>query len=122
MVLLWIMCRTTGLPIGAERWTAEEVGVLDVVATTAEVVTLIASCAAVFHTPRRVAGQNVAGREVAGVPRTAGSLNEYAIALPLEPESKRRRTLRELTTGWFRRAARCPRSGNADIGGSSTSR
>jgi hypothetical protein len=54
VVLLWIASRTTGLPIGAERWTAEEVGLLDVVATTAEVITVIACCAAVAHAPRRI--------------------------------------------------------------------
>jgi hypothetical protein len=36
VAILWAASRTTGLPIGPERWTAEPVGALDVLATGSE--------------------------------------------------------------------------------------
>jgi hypothetical protein len=38
VVALWIISRTSGLPIGPEHWTAEPVGALDSIATGNEVV------------------------------------------------------------------------------------
>jgi hypothetical protein len=37
-VLLWIVSRTVGLPIGPERWTPESVGAIDSIASADELV------------------------------------------------------------------------------------
>lgn len=44
VVLLWVVSRTVGIPIGPEAGEAEAVGALDVVATAAEVVVVLAAC------------------------------------------------------------------------------
>jgi hypothetical protein len=36
VALLWVMSRTTGLPLGPEPWHPEEIGALDVTATVDE--------------------------------------------------------------------------------------
>ena len=43
-VALWALTRTVGLPIGPEHWTAESVGVADVVASVLELL-IVAGCA-----------------------------------------------------------------------------
>jgi len=42
VVGLWLVSRTSGLPIGPEPWRPEEIGGLDVAATAAEVLTAVA--------------------------------------------------------------------------------
>jgi hypothetical protein len=51
-VLLWAVSRTAGLPIGPEPWMPEEIGVLDVAATTLELL-LVAGLAIVVGRSRR---------------------------------------------------------------------
>jgi hypothetical protein len=41
VVMLWLASRTTGLPISDEPWSPERVGIADVIATTAEAITVI---------------------------------------------------------------------------------
>jgi hypothetical protein len=48
---LWVVSRTTGLPIGPEPWTPEAVGVADVVATALELV-LVVGLVATFNRAR----------------------------------------------------------------------
>jgi hypothetical protein len=36
VVALWVISRTSGIPLGPERWTAEEVGPLDLICTADE--------------------------------------------------------------------------------------
>src|SRR6266508_1430616 len=45
IVVLWVVTRTTGLPIGPEPWQAESVGAFDVVATVLELALVIGSVA-----------------------------------------------------------------------------
>src|SRR5689334_14518097 len=42
VVVLWLVSRTTGLPVGPQRWAPEGFGVLDVVSSAAELVTAVA--------------------------------------------------------------------------------
>jgi hypothetical protein len=42
VVALWIISRTTGLPLGPERWEPEPFGRLDIIASGAELVTFVA--------------------------------------------------------------------------------
>lgn len=41
IALVWLLSRTTGLPVGPEPWTREQVGWTDVVATALEVVAIL---------------------------------------------------------------------------------
>jgi hypothetical protein len=40
-IVLWLMSRTTGIPIGPEQWTPEPFGALDIAASGAELVTAV---------------------------------------------------------------------------------
>jgi hypothetical protein len=62
VVVLWVVSRTTGLPIGPEPWRPEAWGALDVAASCAELVTAIGCWSALAQ---RAAGQ--LGREVRAV-------------------------------------------------------
>jgi hypothetical protein len=62
VVALWLVSRTTGLPIGPERWRPEGWGALDTGASCAELVTAIACWSALRHQSprqRRPAGNAV---------------------------------------------------------------
>jgi hypothetical protein len=63
VVGLWVVSRTTGLPVGPEPWRAESLGALDVAASCAELITamgclaqLRGASARVRMTAPRVAG------------------------------------------------------------------
>src|SRR5438093_1571336 len=43
VVALWVMSRTTGIPVGPERWTPEPVGFADTACTLLEVL-IVAGC------------------------------------------------------------------------------
>jgi hypothetical protein len=58
VVMLWFASRTTGLPISDAPWTPERVGIADVVATTAEALTVI-GCLAALALPRLRLGASV---------------------------------------------------------------
>ena len=59
VVLVWLLSRTVGLPIGPEPWTPESVGVLDVVVSVDEL--LLAGLALGVLAPRRVARRLAVG-------------------------------------------------------------
>jgi len=48
IVVLWVISRTVGVPIGPEIWTPESIGVADVIATVGEWMTVIAVVSVVF--------------------------------------------------------------------------
>jgi hypothetical protein len=41
VVVLWIVSRTSGIPLGPEQWQPESIGSLDAAATAAELITLV---------------------------------------------------------------------------------
>jgi hypothetical protein len=47
---VWVMSRTTGLPIGPEPWEPEAIGALDVAASALELI--VVACSLVFVAPR----------------------------------------------------------------------
>ena len=47
VIVLWVVTRTVGLPVGPERWTPEAVGVADVVCAALEAVVVVVLLAAV---------------------------------------------------------------------------
>ena len=59
VVLVWLLSRTVGLPIGPEPWTPESVGVVDVVVGVDEL--LLAGLALGVLAPRRVARRLAVG-------------------------------------------------------------
>lgn len=54
-VLLWAVTRTVGLPAGPFAWQREEVGVLDLLAVTAEMVVVVALVRALRNATAQVA-------------------------------------------------------------------
>jgi hypothetical protein len=51
VVVLWLVSRTTGVPVGREPWRAESFGGLDVLASLAELVTVV-GCVLHLRVPR----------------------------------------------------------------------
>ena len=60
LVLLWLLTRTTGLPIGPEAWEAQPVGALDLVSSSLELVTVVASMLAARRCATRPTRRTVA--------------------------------------------------------------
>jgi len=57
IVALWVVSRTSGLPIGPEHWTPEPVGPIDAIATADELaIALLAALLTSEHTNRLVRG------------------------------------------------------------------
>jgi hypothetical protein len=54
VVALWVMSRTVGIPVGPEAWSAEEVGMRDIVASVLEIVAALATIPALraLHSTR----------------------------------------------------------------------
>jgi hypothetical protein len=51
VVVLWLMSRTSGIPLGPEPWEAESFGGLDIAATIAELITAIACAFQLWTSP-----------------------------------------------------------------------
>jgi hypothetical protein len=43
VVLIWLLSRTVGLPVGPDPWVAEPVGAMDIIATLAELLAVLGS-------------------------------------------------------------------------------
>jgi hypothetical protein len=60
VVVLWAQTRFVGLPIGPDAGTTEGIGVLDLVATTAEVVAFLAASSVLLpHRPVRLSTRSL---------------------------------------------------------------
>jgi FtsP/CotA-like multicopper oxidase with cupredoxin domain len=53
LVALWLVSRTTGLPIGPEPWTPEEIGVADVICIALELLAVAVLVGLLVRAPRR---------------------------------------------------------------------
>jgi hypothetical protein len=61
LVLLWLLTRTAGIPLGPEQGVVEPVGVLDLMAISCELA-LVAACTALLRLPAQVPARDATPR------------------------------------------------------------